>query len=64
MFEHYERTLLISNPVMSNEEMREDIREFVEMFGFRVEACQGTMSILQRTWEEARRSLRSEQSEG
>ena len=56
MFEHYERTLLISNPVVSDEEMREDIREFVEMFGFRVEACQGTMSILQRTWEEAKES--------
>jgi hypothetical protein len=64
MFEHYERTLLISNPVVSNEEMREDISEFVETFGFRVEACQGTMSILHRTWEEARRSLRPEQAEG
>lgn len=63
MFEHYERTLLISNPVVSDEEMQVGIREFVEMFGFRVEACQGTMSILHRTWEEARRSLQLQQGE-
>jgi hypothetical protein len=63
MFEHYERTLLISNPVMSDQEMRDSIQEFVDTFGLRIEACQGTMSILQRTWEEARRSLRPGQSE-
>jgi len=62
MFEHYERTLLISNPVLSDEEMREAVREFVEMFGLRVEACQGTMNILQSTWQEAKTSLRLQRS--
>jgi hypothetical protein len=57
LFEHYERTLLISNPVTSDQEMREGIREFVEMFDFRIEACVGTMDILERTWEEAKGSL-------
>jgi hypothetical protein len=57
MFQHYERTLLISNPVMSDQEMRKNIQEFVDTFGFRVETCQGTMSILQRTWQEAKDSL-------
>ena len=57
MFEHYERTLLISNPVMSEQEMRENIEEFVDTFDFRVETCQGTMSILQRTWQEAKDSV-------
>ncbi len=57
LFEHYERTLLISNPVTSDQEMRESIREFVDTFGFRVETCAGTMDILERTWEEAKGSL-------
>jgi hypothetical protein len=56
MFEHYERTLLISSPVMPNEEMREGIREFVETFGFRVETCEGTTRILRDTWEQAKES--------
>jgi hypothetical protein len=59
MFEHYERTLVISSPVMSEEEMRQGIREFVEMFGFRIERCMGTMSILSRAWEEAKRYLQA-----
>ena len=62
MFENYERTLVISSPVMSEEEMRHGIREFVEMFGFRIEACDGTMDILKKTWEEAWRCLGSEAS--
>ncbi|HEM61844.1 MAG TPA: DUF1638 domain-containing protein [Chloroflexi bacterium] len=57
MFQHYARTLLISNPVMSDQEMQESIQEFVDTFGFRIEACQGTISILQTTWQEARDSL-------
>jgi len=57
MFEHYERTLLISNPVLSDQEMREGIREFVETFGFRVETCEATTRILRDTWEAAKRSV-------
>jgi CO dehydrogenase/acetyl-CoA synthase epsilon subunit len=57
LFEYYQRTLLISNPVAPDQEMRESIRKFVEMFGFRIETCAGTMGILERTWEEARGSL-------
>jgi hypothetical protein len=37
--------------------MRRSIREFVELFGFRTEACEGTMGILMRTWEEAKNYL-------
>jgi hypothetical protein len=57
MFEHYERTLLLSSPVMSDQMMQESIREFVDQFGFRMETCPGTMGILERTWEEAKGSL-------
>jgi hypothetical protein len=59
MFEHYERTLVISSPVMSEEEMRRSIGEFVELFNFRVETCEGTLSILTRAWEEAKGCLRA-----
>ena len=57
MFEHYERTLVISSPVMSEGEMRQGIGEFVDMFDFRIEACEGTMDILERTWQEAKVSV-------
>ena len=57
MFEHYERTLVISSLVMSDDDMRQGIREFVDMFGFRTEACEGTMGILVRTWGEAKNYL-------
>ena len=57
MFKHYERTLLISNPVMSDRKMRESVREFVDVFGFRIETCAGTIDILTRTWQEAKGSL-------
>jgi hypothetical protein len=56
MFEHYERTLLISSPVMSNEEMQEGILEFVETFGLRVETCEGTAGILKNMWGLAKES--------
>ncbi len=56
MYEPYERTLLISSPVMSNEEMEEGILEFVETFGFRVEVCEGTTCILRDMWGLAKES--------
>jgi hypothetical protein len=63
MFEHYERTLLISSPVMPEEEMRQGIGEFVETFDFRIETCGGTLDILKRTWQEAKDSVRRQQEE-
>lgn len=59
MFEHYERTLLISNPVMSDHEMQSAIQDFVDMFGFRIEACQGTMRLIESTWQQAKSFLRA-----
>ncbi|MBL7212706.1 MAG: DUF1638 domain-containing protein, partial [Desulfobacteraceae bacterium] len=57
LFEHYERSLLIPTPVMAKEEMRENIEEFNQLFGFRTEVRQGTMDILDKTWQSAKRYL-------
>jgi hypothetical protein len=57
LFEHYQRALLISNPVMSDQEMRESIEEFVDTFGLRIETCQGTLGTLETTWQAAKGSL-------
>ncbi len=53
----YERSLLIPNPVLSENEMRENIKEFNQLFGFRTEVRQGTMDILDKTWQSAKEYL-------
>lgn len=60
MFKHYERTLLISNPIMPQDQMASNVEEFNDMFGFRVEGCDGTFSILMDAWAAAKESLNSQ----
>lgn len=57
MFEHYERSLLVTNPVMPEQKMQENIEEFTKIFGFRVEVREGTLNILRKTWEEAKAAV-------
>lgn len=57
LFEHYERSLLIPTPVMSEEAMRRNSKEFNERFGFREEIRPGTLHILMESWESAKRFL-------
>ncbi|MBW2093968.1 MAG: DUF1638 domain-containing protein [Deltaproteobacteria bacterium] len=57
LFEHYERSLLIPTPVMAKEEMRKNIEDFNQLFGFRTEVRQGTMDILDKTWKSAKKYL-------
>jgi hypothetical protein len=57
LFSHYERSLLVVNDVMPEETMRRNIDQFNRLFGFRTEVRQGTLSILQATWEAAKSSL-------
>ncbi len=59
LFKHYERSLLISTPNMSLEEMKQNSKAFNELFGLRTEVCQGTLSILQKTWDTAKKHLNS-----
>jgi len=58
LFAHYERTLLISTPIMSKDEMGRNAEEFSKMFGFRTEARKGTLDILNETWKAAKEFLK------
>ena len=57
LFRHYERSLLISTPIMPQDEMSQNIKEFNKLFGFREEAREGTLSILNDTWRKAKSFL-------
>jgi hypothetical protein len=59
LFKNYERSLFISTPIMSLEEMKQNSKAFNELFGLRTEICQGTLSILQKTWDTAKKYLNS-----
>jgi hypothetical protein len=54
---NYERSLLIPNPTLSIEDMQQNIEEFNRLFGFRTELKQGSLDMLQRTWESAKNHL-------
>ena len=58
VFAHYERSLLVTTPVLAEEAMRQNIKEFNQLFGFRTDVRSGTLDILQRTWDAAKASLR------
>ena len=57
LFKDYERSLLIASPVMSLEEMQQNSRTFNELFGLRTEVCQGTLGILQETWNQVKKYM-------
>ena len=57
IFNGYKRSLLIPTPVLSEAEMSNNIEEFNDFFNFRTEVREGTLTILQRTWESAKQAL-------
>lgn len=57
---NYERSLLIPNPALPVKEMRQNIAEFNHLFGFRTELLQGSLDILDKTWESAKEYLQGE----
>ena len=57
LFENYERSLLISTPVMSQETMKENSSEFNTLFGLREEIRPGTLDILVDSWNSAKAFL-------
>ena len=63
LFKNYERSLLISTPIMSLEEMKQNSEAFNEMFGLGTEVCQGTLSILKKTWDKAKKYLNSKSNQ-
>jgi len=59
LFKHYERSLLISTPILPLEKMKQNSKDFNELFGLRTEVCKGTLGILQKTWDTAKKYLNS-----
>lgn len=54
-FKHYKRTLLISNPVMDTDQMREQVREFNRLFNCSSEVLHGSMDMLLDAWDAAKK---------
>jgi hypothetical protein len=61
---NYERSLIIPNRVLSEEEMRENIAEFNRLFGFRTEVRPGSLDILNKAWQTAKSRLVDEEARG
>jgi hypothetical protein len=57
---NYERSLLIPNPTPPADEMRQNIEEFNQLFGFRTELRQGSLNVLKRMWEAAKQYLQED----
>jgi hypothetical protein len=57
---NYERSLLIPNEALPVEQMRQNIAEFNQLFGFRTELLEGSLDILNDTWASAKRYLQGE----
>ena len=55
IFNGYKRSLLVPTPVCPEETMRRNIEEFNQILGFRTEVRHGTLSILYRVWEDAKK---------
>ena len=58
LFAHYERSLLVTTPIMPEDEMHSNIKEFNDMFGLRTEKRAGTLQILEESWQVAKAHLR------
>jgi hypothetical protein len=58
---NYERSLLIPNPVMPVQEMRQNIAEFNRLFGFRTDLIEGSLELLYNTWTSAKQYLQGEE---
>ena len=51
----YERSLLLTSPVLSQEEMAANIEQFNCAYGLRTEVRAGTLEILEKTWARGKR---------
>ena len=60
LFAHYERSLLVTTPIMPEDEMYRNIEEFNNMFGLRTEKRAGTLQILNESWQAAKAHLREQ----
>src|SRR5208337_4621002 len=57
LFSGYKRSLLLPTAVLSEVEMMHNIEDFNSLFGFRTEVQTGTLDILYRAWDSAKKVL-------
>jgi hypothetical protein len=57
---NYQRSLILPTPVMPENEMMANIREFNELYGLKSEVRSGSLEILQNNWEKAKAFIKSE----
>lgn len=62
LFAHYERSLLLATPLMSDEEMKQNTQEFNRLFDCRSEVREGTLDILKDAWNSAKQCATSPNS--
>jgi hypothetical protein len=55
----YERSLLLTTPVISRQEMADNIEQFNTTYGLRTESREGTLEILEKTWQKGKRYVMS-----
>ena len=53
---NYERSLLLSTPVLDENELRNNTKEFNERFGLKTETRAGTLSLLENAWKEVKKA--------
>jgi hypothetical protein len=59
LFAGYERSLLLSTPLMSEDEMRRNAADFNELFDCRSELRRGTLKILEDSWLAAKQCVKA-----
>jgi hypothetical protein len=55
MFQNYERSLLLPTKVLAESEMRANIEAFNAKFGLRTESTPGSLALLEKAWQEAKK---------
>jgi len=53
---NYKRSLLLPTTVLSEDELKENTKEFNEKYGLKVETRPGTLALLESAWEAAKRT--------
>jgi len=54
---NYERSLILTTPVLGESKMRENIHEFNEKFNLKTDIRPGTLTLLENAWEEVKKAL-------
>lgn len=56
LMDGYRRSLLLTTPVLGEDELRRNTREFNERYGLETDVRSGTLKLLENAWAEAKRA--------